>query len=190
VRPDQGDSMLWWLLIFAGSFLCFQFAPVTWNPRYFVFYMAAMWVLGAHGMEFVARRIGFGTLGATWYAAVVVLMVPFLASHYQDGSRHDYRTAAAILKEHAQPGEPLLSDDAETISYYLPPDMIEHLQVRTRVTVFPPTEFLVVYRGNAWAPVPQIQGREMQLLGEIYKRRFDQFSHILRVYRVAPKGAL
>jgi hypothetical protein len=189
IRPDQGDSMLWWLLIFAGSFVCFQFAPVMWNPRYFVFYMAAMWVLGAHGMEFVARRIGFGTLGAVWYAAVVILMLPFLVSHFQDGSRHDYRAAAAILKTHAQPGELLLSDDAETISYYLPPEMIANLQVRTRVTVFPSAEFLVVYRGNAWAGVPQIPGRQMELLGELYKRRFDQFSHILRVYRVAPKGA-
>jgi hypothetical protein len=28
----------------------------------------------------------------------------------------------------------------------------------------------------------------MDLVAEIYKRRFDQFSHILRVYRVAPDG--
>ena len=37
-----------------------------------------------------------------------------------------------------------------------------------------------------WAPLPVIPGRQMELLGEIYHRRFDQFSHILRVYRVLP----
>jgi len=28
------------------------------------------------------------------------------------------------------------------------------------------------------------------LMSEIYTRRFDQFSHILRVYRIAPTSAL
>ncbi len=187
-RPDQGDSMLWWLLLFAGSLVFFLVAPVSWNPRYFIFYMAAMWVLGAHAMEFVARRVGFGAVGLAWYAAITISIAPFLLSHLQDGSRHDYRAAADVLKTYSQPGEPLLSDDAETISYYLTPELIANLQVRTRVRVYPTSEFLLVCRANAWAAQPRIPGRRVDLLAEFSKRRFDQFSHVLRVYRVAPAG--
>ena len=109
-----------------GAALCaaacasFPLAPVSWNPRYFVFFMPAMWVLAAHAVEFVARSVGSRSVAAAWYACVVVLLSPNLLSHYQDGSRHDYRQAAAVLLTHARQGQPILSDDAETISYYLP----------------------------------------------------------------------
>ena len=82
--------------------------------------------------------------------------------------------------------DPILSDDAETISYYLPDALRHNLFVRTKVTHFPESTFYLVARMNAWAPLPVIPGRQMELLGEIYHRRFDQFSHILRVYRVSP----
>jgi hypothetical protein len=32
--------------------------------------------------------------------------------------------------------------------------------------------------------LPEVPHRHMDLLAEIYRRRYDQFSHILRVYRV------
>ena len=54
------------------------------------------------------------------------------------------------------------------------------------MTHVPDSTFYLVARMNAWAPLPVIPGRQMELLGEIYHRRFDQFSHILRVYRVLP----
>ncbi len=111
--------------------------------------------------------------------------MPSLLSHYQDGSRHDYRQAAAVLVSHAQQGQPILSDDAETISYYLPAGLRQTLQVRTKVRELPVSEFFLVARSNAWMPLPQFPHRHSELLAEIYRRRFDQFSHILRVYRVS-----
>jgi hypothetical protein len=185
VRRDEGASMFWWALIFAGSFCLFQVAPITWNPRYFLFFMPAMWVLAAHAMEFIARRVGRRSVGAAWYGCVVLLLMPSLVSHYQDGSRHDYRQAATALVTFAHPDQPILSDDAETISYYLPANLRRGLRVRTKVTEFPGSEFFLVCRSNAWMPLPQIPHRQMDLVAEIYRRRFDQFSHILRVYRVA-----
>jgi hypothetical protein len=144
-----------------------------------------LWVLAAHSMEFVARRVGLGLFGAGWYACVGVLLLPSLLSHFKDGSRHDYRQAAAVLVTHARPDEPILSDDAETISYYLPGSLRAHLVVRTRVTEFPRSEFFLVCRSNAWMPLPQVPNRQMGLLAEIEHRRYDEFSHILRVYVVA-----
>jgi hypothetical protein len=81
-----------------------------------------------------------------------------------------------------------LSDDAETISYYLPPNLRTVLQVRTKVTTYPRSQFFVVYRMNAWSPLPRIPGRRMDLVAQISRRRFDHFSHILRVFRVGPLG--
>jgi hypothetical protein len=183
-RRDEWPSLIWWTMLFAGSLCVFHVPIINWNPRYFLFFMPSMWVLAAHAVEFIARRVGGGALGAVWYGCVIVLLLPSLASHYQDGSRHDYRQAAAVVLAHASDGQPILSDDAETISYYLPEDARRRLRVRTKVTTFPQSEFFLVCRSNAWTPLPQIPDRRLELLAEIYRRRYDQFSHILRVYRV------
>jgi len=144
-----------------------------------------MWVLAAHAVDFVARSVGNRSVAAAWYGCVVVLLLPGLLSHYQDGSRHDYRQAAAVLVTHARLGQPILSDDAETISYYLPEGFRQTLQVRTKARELPRDEFFVVARSNAWTPLPRFPHRRSDLLAEIYRRRYDQFSHILRVYRVS-----
>jgi hypothetical protein len=188
-RSDGHDSMIWWALLFAGSLCFFQvfaivFASVSFSPHYFLFFLPPFWILAAHATEAVARRVS-PRVAIGWYCCVAIMLAPALLSHYQDGSRHDYRQAAALLRDSAREGQPILSDDAETISYYLPEDMRRHLFVRTKVTQAPQSEFFLVYRMNAWAPLPQMTGRQMDLIGQIYRRRFDQFSHILRVYRVA-----
>ena len=126
--------------------------------------------------------------GAFWYACVALLFLPGLASHFIDGSRHDYRRAAAVLVERDGTGDTILSDDAEIIAYYLPDDLRRVLRVRTKVTQVPESGFFLVCRMNAWAPLPKVSGRQMELVAEIARRRFDQFSHILRIYRVAPAG--
>jgi hypothetical protein len=185
-QSDDERTMIWWMLLFAGS-LCFLQATssMSWNPRYFLFFMPAMWMLAAYGTDFVARRLHHATLRAAWLGVVIVLLAPSLLSHLQDGSRHDYRQAATVLLANAQAGEPILSDDAETISYYLPDAFRQHLLVRTKVVDMPRTEFFLVCRSNAWMPLPAVPDRHMDLLAEIYRRRYDEFSHILRVYRVA-----
>jgi predicted P-loop ATPase/GTPase len=117
--------------------------------------------------------------------------MPNLLSHYIDGSRHDYRAAAEAVVQNARGTEPvILSDDAETISYYLPEALRNNLFVRTKARRYPPSEFFLVTRANAWAPLPRIPQRQMELVAEIYRRRLDEFSHILRVYRIAPGPAV
>lgn len=179
VRP-----MMWWTLMLAGGFCVFQLTDIGWNPRYFIFFMPAMWMLAAHAVDHVALALGRGWVGVVWYGAVALLMAPGILSHYQDGSRHDYRQASAVIRTQARGAEPILSDDAETISYYLPAEMRQRLLVRTKVTAFPSSSFLVVARANAWMPQPRFAGRRVDVLAEISRRRYDQFSHVLRVYRV------
>jgi hypothetical protein len=184
VRRDETRSMRWWGLLFIGSLCLFQITDISWNPRYFIFFMPALWALAAHGVDHVAGRLESSWLRLCWFGCVGLLFAPGLLSHYADGSRHDYRTAASVVIANAKAGQPVLSDDAETISYYLPADIRPRLLVRTKVTEFPAGEFLLVVRGNAWMPLAVVPGREMVLLSEIGERRYDQFSHILRVYRV------
>lgn len=185
-RRDTGISMAWWALMLCGTLCFLQLTGMTWNPRYFLFFLPPLWILAAYAMERVAHRFEYGSVAAAWYCCVVVLLAPNLLSHYQDGSRHDYRGAAAVLKNRARQGQPILSDDAETISYYLPEDLRRNLFVRTKVTTFPAGEFFLVARSNAWTALPHVPGRHLELMSELYARRFDQFSHILRVYRIAP----
>ena len=108
--------MTWCVLIAVGSMCMFLVTHMTWSPRYFLFFLPPIWLLAANGMEYVARRLASPAMSTAWYGAIVFLLLPGLASHFQDGSRHDYRQAAAVLAQVARPGEPILSDDAETIS--------------------------------------------------------------------------
>jgi hypothetical protein len=190
IWKDRGISMAWWGLMLCGSICFLQLTGMTWNPRYFLFFMPALWILAAYAMERVAHGFAYRSTAVVWYGCVVLLLLPNLLSHYQDGSRHDYRRAAAVLTASAQQGQPILSDDAETISYYLPEELKRRLVVRTKVTTFPAGEFFLVARSNAWTALPQVPGRHVELMSEVYRRRFDQFSHILRVYRIAPGPAV
>jgi hypothetical protein len=185
-RSESGNPMAWWGLMLGGSLCFLQLTGMSWNPRYFLFFIPPVWVLAAYAMERIAYRFNYGSVGAAWYCCVVALLLPSLASHYQDGSRHDYRRAAAVLVTSAQGNQPILSDDAETISYYLPETLRHNLLVRTKTRQYPASEFFLVTRSNAWTPLPKIKERQVELLAEIYKRRLDEFSHILRVYRIAP----
>jgi hypothetical protein len=163
---------------------------MTWNPRYFLFFMPAGWVLAAHALDVVARLLNRRLAAVAWYGCVALLLMPNLLSHYVDGSRHDYRAAANVVIRSNQQSEPIiLSDDAETISYYLPENLRHNLFVRTKTRQFPASEFFLITRSNAWTPLPKIPERQVEVLAEIYRRRFDEFSHILRVYRIAPGPA-
>jgi hypothetical protein len=168
-----------------------QFTSMTWNPRYFLFFLPAAWVTAAYAVDVVARGLERPMAAAAWYGCVGLLLMPNLVSHYVDGSRHDYRTAASVVMRSGGTSAPvILSDDAETISYYLPENARRNLFVRTKTKQYPPSEFFLVARSNAWTPLPKIRERQVELLAEIYRRRFDEFSHILRVYRIAPGPAI
>lgn len=189
-RRDTPALIPWSAAVLAGSFCLFQLTAgsMSWNPRYFLFYLPALWMLAAYAMAVVAERLGGGATAAAWYAAVGLMLAPSILSHLADGSRHDYRRAAEVIRaQHVE--APILSDDAETISYYLPAELRQRLAVRTKVTTPPVESFFLVARSNAWMPQPSVPGRRIDLLAEISRRRFDQFSHVLRVYRVGPAEA-
>ena len=183
-RRTRREQSLWWLLVASGTLCLFVVSTFSWNPRYFVFFLPAFWMLAAEAMAVVARRFDYGLTGAIWYGCIIVLLLPNLFSHFADGSRHDYRSAAAVVIQKAQPTEQVLSDDAETIAYYLPDEFRGRLLMRTKIREPPLEAFLLVARSNAWMQLPRYGNRRVEVLAEIFHRRVDQFSHVLRVYRV------
>lgn len=187
LRRDAPAAVWWCALMFCGSLGLLQFTNMTWSPRYFLFFLPAAWMLAAHAADEIARMLSRGWSGAAWYGCVGLLLMPNLVSHYIDGSRHDYRAAAEVVVRKSAGTEPIiLSDDAETISYYLPETLRHNLFVRSKTKKYPASEFFLVTRANAWTPLPRIPQRQSELVAEIYRRRLDEFSHILRVYRIAP----
>ena len=58
IRRGHPRIMVWWSLMFLGGLCVVQLTSMTWNPRYFLFFLPAVWVLGAHAMESIARRLG------------------------------------------------------------------------------------------------------------------------------------
>jgi hypothetical protein len=63
--------MAWSALMLVGSLCFLQLTGMTWNPRYFLFFMPALWILAAYAMERVAHRFEYRSAAAAWYGCVV-----------------------------------------------------------------------------------------------------------------------
>ncbi|HYU03981.1 MAG TPA: hypothetical protein VEL02_09075 [Jatrophihabitantaceae bacterium] len=184
---EDGRRIRWWVglaalgLIFVGS------APTllsNWNPRYAVFFMPAIWVVAAHGVTTITEGLAGVPLRLAWIACVACLLAPKLLSHFIDGSRHDFRSAALVVeRDRDLSRQPVYSNWPETLQYYLQP--ITGQPVREwRAASAPSGSYFVVIASNAWDPILQIAGKRTEVVSTIARRRFDEQSHVVRVYRV------
>ncbi|HUK34258.1 MAG TPA: hypothetical protein VLV86_10125 [Vicinamibacterales bacterium] len=181
---DRSEGWLrWWSVVLVLDLVFVATAPWTlknWNPRYALFFMPPVWVLAAAGSAFVAESVR-PKLRVMWLVAVAVLLLPKFGSHFIDGSRHDFRSAAQIIARTA-PTAPVVSDWPADLQYYLQPMTGQTARYwEGRVTETP---LVVVLGTNAWEPPLSIPGRHVQLLGQTSRRRFDEQSHVVRVYLV------
>jgi hypothetical protein len=119
-----------------------------------------------------------------WILAVFVLLLPKLGSHFIDGSRHDFRTAAQIIARDA-PNADVMSDWPGELQYYLQP--LTGQTARYFEQRVPDSPVVVALGTNAWEPPLTIPGRTVRLLGQVARRRFDEQSHVVRVYFVDRK---
>jgi hypothetical protein len=190
LASSEGRQALgWWVLLLAGSLLFIACSPLylpSWNPRYGILFMAPVWVLAAYAVEFIGRRMPSRALTVAVYGLVALLLLPKLASHYQDGSRHDFRQAAGIVKASARGENTVLCNWPETLEYYLPGSTgltVHNWEIGRPV---PPETCLIVESSNAWLPPVRLSGRSVELLAQVSKRRFDEQSHVISIYRVGP----
>jgi len=183
------DPVLRWCSVVLG--LCLVFVATvpltmsTWNPRYALFFMLPIWVMAAAGAASIAGRLPSASAKGVWLGAVFLLLVPKLASHFVDGSRHDFRTAAGIVAEMA-PRDPVLSNWPATLQYYLTPQTGQRPAYWDANAPLPAGETIIVIASNAWQPVLGVGRRAISVIGEVGKRRFDEQSHLIRIYRIAP----
>jgi hypothetical protein len=176
-----------WLILLALSLTFVTLSPAimgNWNPRYGLFFMVPLWVLAAVGAAAIADALGSRTRSLAWLGAIVLLSLPKLASHFVDGSRHDFRTSAAAVAS-ADPQDAIVSNWPATLQYYLEPMTGQHPTYWAPGEPLPSGQVVVVLASNAWEPVLRVPNRKVDVIAEVGKRRFDEQSYLIRVYRVS-----
>jgi hypothetical protein len=184
---EQREQSRWWLFMAAGSVLFVSLAPWlmrAWNPRYALFFMWPVWLLAASGFRLVADRLESGMLRAGWALTVLLMIAPKLLSHLADGTRHDFRSAAHIVA--GQHGQTVISNWPATLQYYLERENHQRVEDWQPGARLPDGQVILAFASNAWSPVLSFADRSTQVVGEVRTRRFDEQSHVIRVYRVEP----
>jgi 4-amino-4-deoxy-L-arabinose transferase-like glycosyltransferase len=188
VRDAHWRSMRWWAIVAAIDIAFVSVSQMllgNWNPRYALFFMVPVFVLAAAGIAVVAGSLQRRELRAAWFCAVALMLAPKLASHFADGSRHDFRTAAAVVAT-AAPALDVYSNWPATMKYYLRERSPQAVYDWDSRHLDPARPIVVVLASNAWTPTLQVAGRRVEVIGTISKRRFDEQSHVIRIYRVLP----
>jgi hypothetical protein len=186
------NSARWWTIVAVLSLLFAAAVPLlirNWNPRYALFLAPPLWVVAALGVETVLRGLPSSGLQVALLLTVLTLQAPKLASHLLDGSRHDFRSAAAIIAQANSAGLPVYSNWPATLQYYMS-------SARPRqVADWPPPDAVnrypcfVALGTNLWQPALAVPGARVTVLAEVRTRRLDEQSHVVRVYRVDPVEA-
>ncbi len=203
--PGQRRTMAAWAGMTVGVLAFVAVVPwimPVWNARYALLFSLPLWVTGALAVELVARRLlgpaDSSPLAAVcWFGCVALLLAPKLASHFLDGTRHDYRQAAAVAAELAQGGKgepglssvPILTNMELQTRCYLPERLRPVCRYWPPDGPLPPGEFIAVLGSNIWQTPPGFEGRRADLVAQIGRRRYDELSHVVRVYRVHGDGA-
>jgi hypothetical protein len=188
VRSDDRRTFGAWAIFFGGSLailLCLPWLPIRWYARYHVLNLVPCWVMAAYAVDAVARAIPQRLGRVAWCGCVALLLAPGLASHFQDGTRHDLRFAAEVVDRIAG-DETILCDSADILAYYLPESRRVQIDYWQGKDHWPQDEFILVRSTNIWAAKEQLPGRKVEILAEKSLRRFDGLSYLTRVYRVTP----
>lgn len=184
--PDTDD--LWWLALAAGAVAFVVVVPLVlnaWNPRYALFFMWPFWIVAALGTRTVSERLKSPVLRAAWLGAILLILAPKLLSHLSDGSRHDFRSAATVVQ--AEAPTTLLSNWPATLQYYVQDKGLPRVADWQPGGALPAGPVMLVFASNAWQPVMTVRDRQVSVVGEVMRRRFDEQSHVIRIYRLGPR---
>ena len=152
--------------------------------EYTLLFLLPFWVLAARAVSGIGARLGRGPLAWSWYLAVALLLLPRVASYYQDGSRKDLRAASEFVNRYAAPGDPIYSNLPHVLQYYQPAKTIGEW---SDTKSLPAGVAYVVLASNGWDPPLQLHGKTVETLTRIGKRRFDEQAYVVSVYRVTSR---
>jgi hypothetical protein len=136
---------------------------------------------------------------AGWFCLVFLLNAPSVVSHYIDGSRHDFRSAALYIADHFQEGDRIAATSPALLSYYAPvcrgaiPLTSWHPQPDLEATAAKPGRLWIVLgssRSGKGEELTQWLSKHAQLQAEFRKMRLDYYDYEVEVYlRPAPGAA-
>ena len=144
-----------------------------------------MFVLAGCAMSGIVDRLSAAnTWGArAMFVAIPLLNVPSVVSHYQDGSRHDFRAASQWIAEHIGTDDFVVAVQADKLEFYQPtlhgrwdrppsrdiPEWIARHRSRNGVT------WIVIPGGRGGLPAPWAEwcDRDVRVRATILHRRFD-----------------
>ncbi len=190
LQKEQRSLFGYWALLGAASCAFILTAPTfIWffNYRYAVLFLFPIWLLAAKGMHGVGQKLADRRLRWVWYGCVLMLLFPKILSYYQDGSRWDLRSAVRVVSQLADEESPTVYSNLPSIvHYYLPSANVKSCQAEK----VPQQPGFLVLATNAWDSPVRIEGHVVELLASIGRRRFDEQSYLVRVYRVRPTAAV
>ena len=112
-----------WLVWAAGWAASLVVLPrlVAFHPGYSFLSIFGAVVPAGYAVGVIAERLtGPRLVPAAWVLVAVSLNAPSLASHYADGTRHDFRSAAHFVDEHRRPGEAVAAVSPGNFAFYAP----------------------------------------------------------------------
>ncbi len=200
---DPTDRM--WAMIAVAAVLAsigvpmvMAFRPDYVFPSSLVFFLLASRVL-VRIHEALWRDSRVGAVGVV--TALLLLPLDSFASYYQDGNRHDYRSAAKFIETHLQPGDLVAADSPGVLGYYLPvpiqtagrPSSTAARTVATLTKLASQgTRVWYVCRFAREEPAPNVDRwfwRNAIRMLRVKRKRYDYHENILDVYLFNPSAA-
>ncbi len=166
-------------VVFIGSWRLFL---TNWNAWYAFLFLPPLWLVAAQGVADVGVALA-DWRRAGWYICIGLILLPNFVSYFRDGSRHDFRKSAAVVADHLREDERVYANWPSELQYYLNSLKPASVTGWWRTDPLPASECIIVYASNAFEPVIVPPGRSMKILGEIFTRRFDEQSYVVRIYQ-------
>jgi hypothetical protein len=191
-RPEQAG---YWL-----SFAALWLAASVVLPKLIVYYMSYVFplafsivILAGYGLGAIYEglRPQGRLVAVAAVAAGCLLNLPSVYSYYQDGNRHDYRTAAQFLEQHWQPGDRLAAVSSDILAHYAPVckqayglDGSDPLPALQELTQTPGRLWIVLSCGRAGKPddVSDWLAHHCTQELRVRRKRIDYYDYTVEVF--------
>lgn len=198
-RWRDGRSV-YWLVGLAGLAAALLVLPrvVVFHPGYGTFFMLPAFVAVAVATVAIADTLGrlSRPAGALWPIMVAALALPSVASHFVDGTRPDFRAAAAYVRENWRPGDRWAGNPPEYLDHY-GGGLAPALTLPLGAQFLPTIQQLATGPGRVWFVIPSSRrgyGPELQawLMQNLHLRqrvsptRFDYHQLAVDVFLYTP----
>ncbi|HJZ56270.1 MAG TPA: glycosyltransferase family 39 protein [Gemmataceae bacterium] len=192
----------WFWAVWAGGWLAsLVVLPklLAFHPAYSFLFLFGPVVLAGYAVGVIAEKLATsrGMLpAAAWVGVAVLLNAPSLASHFADGSRHDFRAGAQFVAEYRRPGEAVAAVSPGNFAFYAPeladaerlnPDRLTDGFRQVAAANRPCWVVLIGGRTPRDADAQRWLNENCRLKATFRKPRFDYYDFTIDVYYFDPR---